>query len=86
MKRREFIALLGGAVAWSRGAFAQQLNPVRQIGVLFAIPRSGPEEEAWVTALEQELQRLGWVEGRNVRIEYRWADGTLTEFRHSPKS
>jgi putative tryptophan/tyrosine transport system substrate-binding protein len=76
MKRREFIALLGGAVAWSRGAFAQQLNPVRQIGVLFAIPRSGPEEEAWVTALEQELQRLGWVEGRNVRIEYRWADGT----------
>jgi putative ABC transport system substrate-binding protein len=77
VRRREFIMFLGGAAAWSRGAFAQQSNPVRQIGALFAVPRSDPQAESWVAVLVQELQHLGWVDGRNVRIEYRWADGDV---------
>jgi putative ABC transport system substrate-binding protein len=74
MRRREFIAMLGGAAAgWPLGARAQQSNRLRLVGVLFAMAPSDPEAEMRVKAFESGLRELGWVEGRNMRLEYRWA-------------
>jgi putative ABC transport system substrate-binding protein len=74
MRRREFIAMLGGAAAgWPLGARAQQSNRLRLVGVLFAMAPSDPEAEMRVKAFETGLRELGWVEGRNMRLEYRWA-------------
>ena len=77
MKRRDFIVLLGGAAsAWPLVARAQQGERVRRIGVLTVVAESDPEAKTWMTALEQRLQQLGWGQGRNVRIDYRWAGGS----------
>jgi putative tryptophan/tyrosine transport system substrate-binding protein len=74
MRRREFIAILGGAAAgWPLGARAQQSNRPRLVGALFAMAPSDPEAEMRVKAFESGLRELGWVEGRNMRLEYRWA-------------
>jgi putative tryptophan/tyrosine transport system substrate-binding protein len=74
VKRRTFIALVGGAaVAWPLAARAQQR--VRRIGVLMGTAESDPEQKALVSALIQALADLGWREGHNIRIEYRWAFG-----------
>ena len=74
MRRREFIAILGGAAAgWPLGARAQQSNRPRLVGALFAMAPSDPEAEMRVKAFETGLRELGWVEGRNMRLEYRWA-------------
>src|SRR5262249_10799717 len=73
MKRREFIRLLGGAAAaWPLVARAQQGGRVPRIGVLMNLTADDLEASARVTALAQGLQQLGWTEGRNVRIDYRW--------------
>ena len=72
MKRREFMALLGGTVAaWPLAASAQQRERVRRIGVLW--PGSPPDK--WDEAFRQGLLTLGYVEGRNILLEYRWAEG-----------
>jgi putative tryptophan/tyrosine transport system substrate-binding protein len=74
LKRREFITLLGGAVAaWPLAARAQQAERMRRIGVLMALAESDPEAQAWITAFREGLQKLGWAEGRNIRIDTRWA-------------
>jgi putative ABC transport system substrate-binding protein len=74
--RREFITLLGGAaVSWPIAAQAQQDGRVRQIGVLMAFAESHLEAQAWIAAFREELQKLGWTEGRNIRIDSRWATG-----------
>jgi putative ABC transport system substrate-binding protein len=73
MKRREFITLLGGAAAWPLAARAQQADQTRRIGVLTVFSKDDPEGQRRVTALQQRLQELGWVDGRNVRMELRWA-------------
>jgi putative ABC transport system substrate-binding protein len=66
--------MLGGAAAgWPLGARAQQSNRLRLVGVLFAMAPSDPEAEMRVKAFETGLRELGWVEGRNMRLEYRWA-------------
>ena len=73
---REFITLLGGAAAaWPRAARAQQLGKLPTIGFLGSSSASG--WSPWTAALVQRLQQLGWVEGRTVAIEYRWAEGRL---------
>jgi putative ABC transport system substrate-binding protein len=74
MKRREFITLIGGTVvARPLAARAQQLDVVRRIGVLTGFAESDREGQAFVAAFREGLQKLGWVEGRNIRIDYRWA-------------
>jgi putative ABC transport system substrate-binding protein len=74
MRRREFITLLGGvAAAWPLTARAQQPDRMRRIGMLMASAQSDQEGRARVAAFREELQKLGWAEGRNIRIDYRWA-------------
>ena len=80
MRRREFIALLGGAMAVPSIACAQQAERVRHIGILMSIG-DDPEGRVRVGAALQELQQLGWVEGRNVRIEIRWGSGAADRIR-----
>ena len=74
MTRREFITLLGGAaVAWPLVARAQQPERVGRIGVLMAYAQNDREYQSYLAAFREELQKLGWTEGRNVQIDYRWA-------------
>jgi len=76
MNRREFVTLLGVTAAWSLAARAQQPGErMRRIGVLSTFAESDPEAQSLVEALDQTLQELGWVEGRNLRIDRRWAAG-----------
>jgi len=76
MNRREFVTLLGVTAAWSLAARAQQTGErMRRIGVLSTFAESDPEAQSLVEALDQTLQELGWVEGRNLRIDRRWAAG-----------
>jgi putative ABC transport system substrate-binding protein len=77
MRRRHFITLLGSAVAWPLALRAQQSGQMRRIGVLMPFARDDPEGQARVTAFVQGLQKLGWTEGRNLQIEYRWGTGDL---------
>jgi putative tryptophan/tyrosine transport system substrate-binding protein len=77
MRRREFLTLLGSAaVAWPLAARAQQPEPMRQIGVLMGYTESDPQAQARVAAFRDGLQKLGWAEGRNIRIDTRWARAT----------
>jgi putative ABC transport system substrate-binding protein len=76
LRRREFIALLGGAAAaWPHAARAQQPERMRRVGFLSSIAESDPEAQSMVAALHQALQESGWVDGRNLRIDRRWAAG-----------
>jgi ABC-type uncharacterized transport system substrate-binding protein len=75
MRRREFITLLGGAAAANARPFAaraQQPDRMRRIAVLVAFAENDPEAQAWVAAFREGLQKLGWAEGRNIRIDTRW--------------
>ncbi len=73
MRRREFITLLGGAAVWPRAARAQQGQRVRRIGALMNLAADDPVSIARAKAFTEGLQALGWVDGRNVQIDYRWA-------------
>jgi putative tryptophan/tyrosine transport system substrate-binding protein len=81
MKRRNFIALLGGAAAWPLATRAQQAAQTRRVGVLMNLAADDAEGLARVTAFAQALQQLGWTDGRNVRIDYRWAAGDPERFQ-----
>ena len=83
MKRRQFITLLGGAAAvWPLAARAQQQGEqMRRVGVLTSSPEHDPTIQARLRALQQGLQQSGWTDGRNVRIEYRWAAGKPDDLR-----
>jgi ABC-type uncharacterized transport system substrate-binding protein len=73
MRRREFITLLGGAaVAWPLAVRAQPSERVRRIGVIYSLAEDDPESVARRAALEQRLKELGWINGGNLRIDYRW--------------
>jgi len=73
MKRRELISLLGGAAAWPLAAQAQLTERVRRIGVLMPFAEDDPDTKVRLAGFRHELERLGWLEGRNVRIDYRFA-------------
>jgi putative tryptophan/tyrosine transport system substrate-binding protein len=80
MNRRELIAILGGsAIACPLSAKAQQVGRMRRIGMLMGLP-DDKEGESWIVAFQQGLQTLGWMEGRNILIEVRWA-GDANRFR-----
>jgi len=81
MKRRTFITLLGGAAAWPLAARAQQGERMRRIGVLMNLAESDPEGEARIAAFREGLAKLGWTDGRNVRIDVRWAAANADRFR-----
>jgi ABC transporter substrate binding protein len=78
LRRREFIMLLGGVAAWPLVARAQQGERVRRVGVLAGGTATGRTEFA---AFQQALEQLGWSEGRNLRIEYRWGAGDAANTR-----
>jgi len=81
MRRREFISLIGGAAAtWPLAARAQEPSGVRRIGVLMNIS-DDPEGKARLAAFRQSLEQLGWIDGRNVRIDTKWADGDVERIR-----
>jgi putative tryptophan/tyrosine transport system substrate-binding protein len=75
MRRREFIAGLGGAAAWPLAARAQQGDRVRRIGVLMPYDENDPVAKARMSALTHSLADLGWADGRNVRMDLRWQGG-----------
>src|SRR5215208_2152469 len=81
MKRREFIGLLGGAAAWPLVARAQQGERTRRIGVLLPASADNPEFQAWTGAFLQGLGQAGWIIGRNVRIDTRWAGNKSEDIR-----
>jgi putative ABC transport system substrate-binding protein len=82
MRRREFITLLGGGAAtWPLAAHAQQREQVKRIGVLVPYTADDAEAQARVGAFLQELQQSGWIIGRNVRIDIRWAGGKRDDIR-----
>ena len=77
MRRREFVRLLGLTAMLPLGARAQQPERIRRIGVLMPYAKDNPEGLARLAAFIRELQQLGWTDGRNVKIEYRWDTGNL---------
>ncbi len=82
MRRREFIGLLGGAaVAWPLAARAQQPGGMRGIAILMSTTAENAEGKANVAALQQGLQGLGWLEGRDMRIDTRWGGGDVERTR-----
>jgi putative tryptophan/tyrosine transport system substrate-binding protein len=72
VRRRDFIALAGGAAAWPLAARAQQDNRVRHIGVFMNLPEGDPDATRWIAALLKSLDEFGWTEGRNIRLDFRW--------------
>jgi putative ABC transport system substrate-binding protein len=81
MRRREFITLLGGAAAWPLAARAQREDPIRHVAVLLASQENDPDLRARLAGLRSGLERLGWFEGRNIRISYRFAEGRPDRFQ-----
>jgi ABC-type uncharacterized transport system substrate-binding protein len=80
--RRTFITLLGGAAAtWPLAARGQQGERIRRIGVLMHLPENDPETQARVRALLERLQQLGWTDGRNVRVDYRFGAADVDRSR-----
>jgi putative tryptophan/tyrosine transport system substrate-binding protein len=80
--RREFITLLGGAAAaWPLSARAQQPAGIRRVGVLMNLSENDLEAQRLVTAFREGLAQLGWVDGRNLRMDYRWASGDVGRIR-----
>ena len=73
MRRREFIALFGGTTAWPFAALAQQAERLRRIAVLMNFEEDDPDTKERLAGFRHELERIGWSDGRNVRIDYRFA-------------
>jgi len=82
MQRRDFITLLGGAaVSWPLKARAQQPERVRRVGALMPFSADDTEAKAIVAAIRQGLEELGWTDGRNIRIDYRWGGRNVERTR-----
>jgi putative tryptophan/tyrosine transport system substrate-binding protein len=85
VRRREFITLVGGAMAWPLAARAQQPGRMRRVGVLMAFDENDPEAKAYLSGFTQGLAELGWTDGRNLRMDVRWAAGNVDRMRMSAK-
>jgi putative tryptophan/tyrosine transport system substrate-binding protein len=86
MWRREFVTLLGSAAAAGLiGAHAQEPDKIRLVGVLMLYPESDPVAQSWLAAFRNALTKLGWVEGKNLRIEIRWGAGDADKVRSFAK-
>jgi putative ABC transport system substrate-binding protein len=81
IRRREFIAAVGSAAAWPILASAQQGGQVRRVGVLMPYDENDPVAKTWVSAFTQALAGLGWTDGRNVRMDLRWAGPDINRIR-----
>jgi hypothetical protein len=83
VRRRKFITLVGGAAAaaWPLAARAQQPASIKRIGVLMGYAEADVEAQSWVKAFASGLQERGWADGSTVRIDYRWATGSLDRMR-----
>jgi len=81
MRRRAFIVFLGGATAWPLVGYAQRPERVRRIGVLIDFPENDPFTRRIVSAFAQALAGFGWIEGKNIRVDYRYAAGDLTRYK-----
>src|SRR5215468_8257484 len=81
MRRRNFITLLGGAAVWPLAALAQQGDRVRRIGVLMPGDENDPMRKTYVSAFTQALAGLGWTDGRNVRMDFRWGGDDSNRMR-----
>jgi ABC-type uncharacterized transport system substrate-binding protein len=79
--RRDFITLIGSTAAWPFAASSQQPERMRVIGILLGIAKDDPDYQPWISAFRQALQELGWIEGRNVRMDIRWATADPGEIR-----
>ena len=77
MKRREFITVLGGAAACPLAARAQQRERMRRIGMLMPDDENDLVGKTWVSAFTQALAGLGWIDGRNVRMDFRWGSDDI---------
>ena len=82
MRRRDFIAVISGLSAtWPFAARAQQSERTRRIGVLSSLAETDVEAQAWDAAFRKRLAELGWIDGRNVHIDYRWGAGSVDRMR-----
>ena len=82
MNRRDFFALLGGAAAlWPLAARAQQSEQSRRVGVLSSLAETDLQARVWDAAFRKRLDELGWVDGRNIQIDYRWGAGSVDRVR-----
>src|SRR6202047_5323142 len=81
MRRREFIAGLGGAAAWPLAARAQLTERVRRIGLLMPWDENDPVYNSRLSGFTQALADLGWTDGRNVRMDLRWTGGDINRIR-----
>jgi putative ABC transport system substrate-binding protein len=81
MRRREFLPLLSGLTIWPLVARAQQPDRMRRVGVLVGYSEGDVEGQASVAALRQALRKFGWIEGRNIRLDTRWAGGDADQAR-----
>jgi putative ABC transport system substrate-binding protein len=81
LRRREFIATLGGVGAWPLAAWAQQGDRVRRISVLLGFDENDPVAKTYVSAFTQALAGFGWTDGRKVRIDLRWSAGDINRIR-----
>jgi len=82
LKRRAFITLIGGAAAaWPFSVGAQQGNAIRRLGVVMNYAETDPEANGFLAAFTQKLAELGWIDGRNLRMDVRWAAGSVDRMR-----
>jgi ABC transporter substrate binding protein len=81
VRRREFITILGCAAAWPLAARAQQRNRLKRLGVLWGLAENDNVYEPHLSSFKQRLQDLGWIDGRNIRVEYRFTGGVTERIR-----
>src|SRR5215472_5803108 len=72
MRRRDFVAVLGGAATWPLAAYAQKRDQVKRVGVIMGFAENDEVWQAYLANFRQGLQELGWTDGRNIRFDYRF--------------